>query len=907
MKSKHVLLSLLCCMIWFAAFSTESEPNNDRAHANTLTLNGSNKGAINPAGDVDWWKVTTTSDGQLNITWTAKGGHYTYAYLYDNDGTTLLASTFTAGTATIFYDGLQPGTYYVQMYCYTATDTSNYSISNSLTVAALTNDVEPDGLYTQANTMTLNGSITGHVGFYYNHVRDTVDWYKFTTTGDGLVNLQLAVSNGQYVYWYLYDGNGTTYLNGTYTAGTFNYNTDGLAAGTYYVKIYSYSTSGFAPYTLTNTFTAPTQANDVEPNGTPAQAKILPLNGKKTGHIDYYYNVHRDSVDWYKFTTTGDGRVKLTLAVANGQYVYWQLYDNNATTQLNISYTAGTASYNTDGLAAGTYYVKIFAYSTNGFAPYTLSDSLFTPAQANDIEPNGTTAQAINFSLNSTVTGHIGYYYNLKRDTIDWYKLVTTQDGMIGLSFTSNNGQYAYWQLYDNDGTTQLNSSYTAGTASYNTDGLAAGTYYVKVFAYSTNGFAPYTLTNTFTTYTNANDGLSNDFAKLGNTLPANGTKQGHVGFRNNGGSRDLIDWWKINYTGTGALTVTLNWEAFLNGTGIPYVYLQIYKDTAGAVLSNTYSASGNLTANLTGLTQGYYYVAVLMYTNYQWTAYNLTPTFTQTNCVTSVSATTTHVGTSCTNSYITFKVTGGLNQQVQLYRYGVQQGGKVFVDGTGSHKFDNLAPGSYTCVGLNDGATGSCMATSAIATVVPKPTGLNATNVTSTTADVNWTTFTCEKYYTVQYRPLGATTWKKKTTVGNVGTYHLTGLTKDTTYEYHVAGNDSANGIVAAGKYSAIFTFGTLPKLGDATSADEVNFNVYPNPASSNVHVSFENGTEGEVMIRLFDVNGKTVFVQHQNEASGNVNEEIDLSGLNTGVYQLQIITADGSVMNQSIVKTKE
>ncbi len=58
----------------------------------------------------------------------------------------------------------------------------------------------------RANAMSLNGSITGHIGFYYNHARDTIDWYKFTTTGDGLVNLQLASSNGQNVYWQLYDG-----------------------------------------------------------------------------------------------------------------------------------------------------------------------------------------------------------------------------------------------------------------------------------------------------------------------------------------------------------------------------------------------------------------------------------------------------------------------------------------------------------------------------------------------------------------------------------------------------------------------------------------------------------------------------------------------------------------------------
>jgi hypothetical protein len=58
---------------------------------------------------------------------------------------------------------------------------------------------------------------------------------------------------------------------------------------------------------------------------------------------------------------------------------------------------------------------------------------------------------------------------------------------------------------------------------------------------------------------------------------------------------------------------------------------------------------------------------------------------------------------------------------------------------------------------------------------------------------------------------------------------------------------------------------------------------------------------------MKLFDVNGKIVFVRNEHAASGNMNEELDLSGLNTGVYQLQVITADGIVLNQSIVKAKE
>ena len=76
----------------------------------------------------------------------------------------------------------------------------------------------------------------------------------------------------------------------------------------------------------------PVQANDAEPDSTRDQAVVLPLNGSKTGHIDYYYNNHNDSLDIYKVTTTTDGALNLALSVANNHYVYFAIYDNDATT-----------------------------------------------------------------------------------------------------------------------------------------------------------------------------------------------------------------------------------------------------------------------------------------------------------------------------------------------------------------------------------------------------------------------------------------------------------------------------------------------------------------------------------------------------------------------------------------------
>ena len=145
------------------------------------------------------------------------------------------------------------------------------------------------------------------------------------------------------------------------------------------------------------------------------------------GHIDYYYNNHRDSVDWYKVITNADGRLRLTMTSANGQNVFADLYDNNGTTLIAGSYTSGSAVVvNLDGLAAGTYYIRVHTYYTTEFAPYTLADSLFKPARQMIQSQTAQKQQRLLLPLNGSVTGHIDYYYNNHRDTVDEYKLTTT-------------------------------------------------------------------------------------------------------------------------------------------------------------------------------------------------------------------------------------------------------------------------------------------------------------------------------------------------------------------------------------------------------------------------------------------------------------------------------------------------
>lgn len=106
--------------------------------------------------------------------------------------------------------------------------------------------------------------------------------------------------------------------------------------------------------------------------------------------------------NWFIVTTNADGRLDATIAVSNG-------------------------------LAAGTYYFKLIAFCNGQLPQNTISNSLVLLAKLNENEPNNAATQAVTLPLNGLKTGHVEYYYNLKRDTADWYKVTTNADRWLRL------------------------------------------------------------------------------------------------------------------------------------------------------------------------------------------------------------------------------------------------------------------------------------------------------------------------------------------------------------------------------------------------------------------------------------------------------------------------------------------
>jgi len=904
MKSLH--LSLLVFGLWWS-------PVEIFAQGGVLPLNGSAGGTISPAGATDVWSLTTNADGKINLTLTAVDSQYCYVALYDLDKTTLLASpVYTNHTVTTSIDGLAAGTYYVKIYPYYNTGNPTYTISNTLTVATPGKDTEPNDTYATATTLAQNATVTGHVGYYYNHHRDTADWYKVTTNGDGKLTLKLTPANGQYMYCSLYDTGGTTLLNQTYGLSTFYVNTDGLAAGTYYIRLYCYYLDGFAPYTLTDSLFTPDQAKDPEPNDTYATATTLALNATVTGHVGYYFNHHRDTSDWYKVTTTGDGLLKLKLTPANGQYMYCSLYDSDGVTLLNQTYGLSTFYVNTDGLGAGTYFIRLYMYYTTGFAPYTLTDSLIEPDQAKDPEPNSTYATATTLAQNSTTTGRVGYYYNHRRDTADWYKITTSDDGMLQLKLTPVNGQYTYCDLYDLNGMTRLSSVYGNSTFYVNTDGLAKGTYYVRIYCYYTTGFTPYILTDSLITYNFANDSTPDNARPYqAQTIPANRTVTGHVGFYYNL-KRDTTDWWKINYTGgDGNLNLYFTQEPDKSNV-TKYTYLQVYKDTAAAPIFNTYFIGTAVhVINLSSLTQGYYYIKIFTYYQSEFQSYSIADSFTQVNIAT-LTALQATAGNDCSSSSIQYQAgQSSPPYTVRLYRYGQPYGSPVWVSDTNPFTIGSLPPGNYYATAYGDGATDSAYGTSEVLAVVPVTTGTNTTNIMDTSATINWTMLPCIKYDSIHYRVQGATDWINAVTPDNSATYTLSGLSPNTTYEFQVAAVDTGNGQMITGDFSAVATFTTTgpspvtslnnhhgnlrntPATGPGF--DNFGWEVFGNPVNDNSWLRLQLDRKAKVAIQVIALNGRII----QSTDKGNFSEGVYTIPLHInnpahGIYIIKLVVAN-------------
>ena len=192
----------------------------------------------------------------------------------------------------------------------------------------------------------------------------------------------------------------------------------------------------------------------------------------------------------------------------------------------------------------------------------------------------------------------------------------------------------------------------------------------------------------------------------------------------------------------------------------------------------------------------------------------------------------------------------------------------------------------------------------------------LTTTNISSTSATLNWVASTNPDQWQVQYK--STSKGSKWIDVPNVGpadrSVTITNLNSNQDYIWHIR---AKCGKVMT-KYSSSIEFRTAQN-SNTSAALAVNTQkeqvarasalvVYPSPASHQFSIRLNLGTAvaAPVAIQLFDMNGKMVLNQNAGLVSGLLQKQLTLpSSLSNGLYLVRI-TADGKVFNRKLIVNK-
>jgi plastocyanin len=249
---------------------------------------------------------------------------------------------------------------------------------------------------------------------------------------------------------------------------------------------------------------------------------------------------------------------------------------------------------------------------------------------------------------------------------------------------------------------------------------------------------------------------------------------------------------------------------------------------------------------------------------------------------------------------------------KVQLLRYGLAFGSVRTVPDTLNFIYSNLPVGSYVASVKGNNGLDTVGSRSIPNVLVPVPSNAKALHITSTKVTIKWTGYACVKFSTVQFRRKGATVWNKLNTAGNKDSINIAGLGINTKYEFQVAASDSANRIIATGKFSPIDSFktavsGAAPFDQDRliSSSDDEAITVFPNPASANLKVQANNKSFATAFLRSID--GKVIWSE-SNPASLQKGKElnINISKTPAGTYFLRLTDMNNKSTIKKIIVVK-
>jgi hypothetical protein len=169
-------------------------------------------------------------------------------------------------------------------------------------------------------------------------------------------------------------------------------------------------------------------------------------------------------------------------------------------------------------------------------------------------------------------------------------------------------------------------------------------------------------------------------------------------------------------------------------------------------------------------------------------------------------------------------------------------------------------------------------------------PGGVFISNVSLTSARINWQPTSQASSYIVEYREFGDPSF---TRINNVmGTsYTITGLMPGSQYYVRVIARCSnVQNDISSTSVTLLFA-ASLPKAGIASEGENFNtISVYPNPNKGNFNIDFTVVEAGTAEIQLIDVNGRVVYNTTIDTQIGDNSFPVELTNTLPGMYVLQV-----------------
>lgn len=186
-------------------------------------------------------------------------------------------------------------------------------------------------------------------------------------------------------------------------------------------------------------------------------------------------------------------------------------------------------------------------------------------------------------------------------------------------------------------------------------------------------------------------------------------------------------------------------------------------------------------------------------------------------------------------------------------------------------------------------------------------PAGLNTTNITSTSAKLNWSPVSGASRYVVRYRKSGAgQTWVSITVKAPATSVTLTNLSPSSQYRWTMkarcANGFSTSSVIVpfttASAASSITTSNNEQGVDNITTADIINNSlmISPNPATDEFIIKLLAGNKAsDATVQVLNGNGNIVYTAQVPVVNGVVSHKVYTSGkFVQGEYFIKVITND-------------